>query len=102
VDDLPDVPLVAFPKHVLGVDGADEKLEHEFPMANSKQNVVGCAKDIVCQCILSPVCEQEHILNNICKCRKTKKEQEHRQIFLRLFNQFSSNIAIGKKVDQVE
>jgi len=43
VDDMLDVPLVAFPKHVLGVDGADEKLENKFPMANSEQNVVGSA-----------------------------------------------------------
>ncbi len=94
------MPADAVPKDALGVDGADEELQHKLPMAHREQDVVDSAEDSNCSSrIIVTVCEIEDVLDSIGKCRSSKEEAEDNQMSLWVLYLFVTHIGEGGCAD---
>ncbi len=100
--DVSCVPLGAVPEDVLGVDGANEELEHKLPVARTEQDHAGGVYDIDCFSILATICDIESEPDSVYKCRESKAEGEDGQMPLWVFYEQGSYIGVGQEVDGVK
>ena len=98
-----DVRADAVPQDVLGVDGANEELEHKLPMAHTEQDAVDSVQDSNCSIkLVVVVCEIQDCQDIISKCRSAKAGAENDQMSLWVFDLFSAHISEGFSVYEVK
>ena len=78
-------PVDAVPHDVLGIDGADEKLENELPMAHTEQDLADCVKYIAYFSELVTVEGKTGYLARLSERRESQAEAHDDQMSLWVF-----------------